>query len=194
MPYFPLSQIKTNLYSNGEFVQSNNQELYTGYYWKNSLGKYYTGKSPQDEPTIELLPIPDSFRQTDIIESTPSLDTITYSDTTQTQTPTSNIPPYFATLPTEQDYQIGEFRRYFCKKSNEILYIEISKTSYDLLETKSDSLLWQLYIPFNLPWRLTGTKDEAFRINRNLTALTSQRLQLPKLGEYLKNDYLKYYK
>jgi hypothetical protein len=61
MPYFPLSQIKTNLYSNGEFVQSNNQELYTGYYWKNSLGKYYTGKSPQDEPTIELLPIPDSF-------------------------------------------------------------------------------------------------------------------------------------
>jgi hypothetical protein len=194
MPYFPLSQIKTNLYSNGEFVQSNNQELYTGYYWKNSLGKYYTGKSPQDEPTIELLPIPDSFRQTDIIESTPSLDTITYSDTTQTQTPTSNIPPYFATLPTEQDYQIGEFRRYFCKKSNEILYIEISKTSYDLLETKSDSLLWQLYIPFNLPWRLTGTKEEAFRINRNITALTSQRLQLPKLGEYLKNNYLKYYK
>jgi hypothetical protein len=194
MPYFPLSQIKTNLYSNGEFVQSNNQELYTGYYWKNSLGKYYTGKSPQDEPTIELLPIPDSFRQTDIIESTPSLDTIAYSDTTQTQPPSSNIPPYFATLPTEQDYQIGEFRRYFCKKSNEILYIEISKTSYDLLETKSDSLLWQLYIPFNLPWRLTGTKEEAFRINRNLTALTSQRLQLPKLGEYLKNDYLKYYK
>jgi len=194
MPYFPLSQIKTNLYSNGEFVQSNNQELYTGYYWKNSLGKYYTGKSPQDEPTIELLPIPDSFRQTDIIESTPSLDTITYSDTTQTQTPTSNIPPYFATLPTEQDYQIGEFRRYFCKKSNEILYIEISKTSYDLLETKSDSLLWQLYIPFNLPWRLTGTKEEAFRINRNITALTSQRLQLPKFGDYLNNNYLKYYK
>jgi len=194
MPYFPLSQIKTNLYSNGEFVQSNNQELYTGYYWKNSLGKYYTGKSPQDEPTIELLPIPDSFRQTDIIESTPSLDTIAYSDTTQTQPPTSNIPPYFVTLPTEQDYQIGEFRRYFCKKSNEILYIEISKTSYDLLETKSDSLLWQLYIPFNLPWRLTGTKEEAFRVNRNITVLTSQRLQLPKLGEYLKNDYLKYYK
>ena len=194
MPYFPLSQIKTNLYSNGEFVQSNNQELYTGYYWKNSLGKYYTGKSPQDEPTIELLPISDSFRQTDIIESAPSLDTIAYSDTTQTQPPSSNIPPDFASLPTEQDYQIGEFRRYFCKKSNEILYIEISKTSYDLLETKSDSLLWPLYVPFNLPWRLTGTKEEAFRINRNLTALTSQRLQLPKLGEYLKNDYLKYYK
>lgn len=194
MPYFPLSQIKINLYSNGEFVQSNNQELYTGYYWKNSLGKYYTGKSPQDEPTIELLPISDSSRQTDIIESTPSLDTITYSETTLTQPTYSNIPPYFATLPTEQDYQTGEFRRYFCKKSNEILYIEISKTSYDLLESKSDSLLWQLYIPFNLPWKLTGGKEEVFRVNRNITILTSQRLQLPKLGEYLKNDYLKYYK
>jgi hypothetical protein len=106
----------------------------------------------------------------------------------------SNIPPYFATLPTEQDYQNGEFRRYFCKKTNEILYIEISKTTFDLLINKSPDILWPLYSPFNIAWQLTGGKEQVARINKNIVDLTSVRLQLPKFGDYLNNNYLKYYR
>jgi hypothetical protein len=194
MPYYPKSQIKTNLYSNGEFALLDSQAIYNGYYWKTSTGKFFTGKTPQDNPIQEIIPIGESTIQTDIIESSPSLEVLDYSFASSTPIPTSNIPPYFATLPTQQDYQIGEFRRYFCKKSNEILYIEISQTSYDLLIAKDPNILWQLYLPFYIPWRLTGTQAEVYRTNRNITILTSQKLQLPQFGRYLKDDYLKYYK
>ena len=43
--YYPLSQITPNLYTNGsEFAYVNTNQPYTGYYWKTSSGKYYTGK------------------------------------------------------------------------------------------------------------------------------------------------------
>jgi hypothetical protein len=194
MPYFPLSQIKTNLVSSGEFALVGNQEIYYGPYWKTSTGKFYTGKTPQDLPTREIIPISQSPVATDDIELTPSLDSIDYNNITITTPTYSNIPQYIPTQPTEQDYQNGEFTRYFCKKSNELIYIEIDKPQYDLLISKSPDILWQLYLPFILSWQLTGAQEQVFRTNRNITVLTSQRLQLPRLGDYLNNNYLKYYR
>lgn len=54
--YYPKSQIKTNLYTNGdEFVFLSNQQPYTGYYFKTSTGQYFTGKTPDDRPNIEII-------------------------------------------------------------------------------------------------------------------------------------------
>ena len=54
--YYPLSQIVSNLYTNGnQFVYANTRLPYIGYYWKNSKGQHFTGKTPQDTPTEELL-------------------------------------------------------------------------------------------------------------------------------------------
>jgi hypothetical protein len=92
------------------------------------------------------------------------------------------------------DYQIGEYRRYFCKKTNEIIYLEINKDTYDKLVGKDSKILYQLYQPFNLPWQLTGDKSQVFIINKNITELTSKQQKLPMLSEYLKNDFTKYYK
>jgi len=56
--YYPLSQTITNLYTNGnEFTYINSTQIYTGYYWKTSSGKIYTGKTPQDANIQELIPI-----------------------------------------------------------------------------------------------------------------------------------------
>ena len=47
--YYPLTQITTNLYTNGEeFMYKNNLAPYSGYYWKTSKNEYFTGKTPQD--------------------------------------------------------------------------------------------------------------------------------------------------
>ena len=59
--YFPLSQISTNLYTSGwEFqypAASGKVSLeYTGYYFKTSGGRYFTGKTPQDVPNDEIVP------------------------------------------------------------------------------------------------------------------------------------------
>ena len=54
--YYPLSQIITNLYTNGgEYVLLNTKQPYKGYYWKTSQEKIFTGKTPQDTPIEELI-------------------------------------------------------------------------------------------------------------------------------------------
>ena len=195
MPYYPKSQIKTNLYSNNEFVLITNNQLYKGFYWKNSSGKFFTGKTPQDTPNIELIPISDNFTQTDDIELSPSLDTQQYNESLGNNLQfQGNIPQYNPNLPTNQDYQIGEFRRYFCKKTNELIYIEIDENTYNLLISKDLSILWTLYTPFNLPWSLTGEKQQVAITNRDMVLLTQFRLKLAGFETYLKKDYLKYYK
>ena len=200
--YYPKSQIKTNLYTNGnEYAFIDNGDIYQGFYYKTSTGEYFTGRTPDDRPNIQIIPLAQS---TEVITNNVSFRyninqnssvIFPYEGGFQ-EDPTSIqiVPYYIAPTPTQQDYQNGEFRRYFCKKGNEILYLEINQTQYDLLVTKNPSILFSLYEPFNLPWKLTGTQEEVEKINRNIVELTSKRLQLPQLGRYLKDDYLKYYK
>ena len=67
MPYYPLSQIETDLYTNGEEyalisdIPQNNQikkatNTYKGPYFKVSSGKVFSGKVPTNQ-SIELIPI-----------------------------------------------------------------------------------------------------------------------------------------
>jgi hypothetical protein len=107
--------------------------------------------------------------------------------------PSFIVPTYNPVLPTQQDYQNGEFRRYFCKKTNEIIYIEISQETFDKLVAKDSQVLWQLYKPFFLTWQLTGNVTQVARVNKNSIELTSFRNKLPRLEEYLRFDYTKYY-
>jgi hypothetical protein len=200
--YYPLSQIISNLYTNGdEFAYISNKLPYVGYYWKVSSGKYYTGKNPQDLPNDEISPI-SVTSQTSI--TPPNIDnnfsyynedgiSSEYIGLTNPSSP-SLLPIYSPTIPTPTDYQIGEYRRYFCKKTNEIIYLEIDKDTYDKLVNKDLSILYQLYQPFNLPWQLTGNKSQVFITNKNITELTSKQQKLPMLSKYLRNDFTKYYK
>jgi hypothetical protein len=201
MSYYPKSQITTGLYTNGgEFVYINTLDVYVGNYWKTSNGKYFTGKTPQDLPSREISVYKDPINETFNTEDNPS--PVFKSEYQTTYDILKNIdsfqvtyaPTYSPTIPIQQDYQIGEYRRYFCKKTNEIIYLEINKDTYDKLVNKDSKILYQLYQPFNLPWKLTGDKSQVFIINKNITELTSKQQNLPMLSEYLRNDFTKYYK
>ena len=196
--YFPKSQITPNLYTNGkEFSYSNNKQEYIGYYFKVSTGKYFSGRNQDDRPNEELIPLEADITVTDITTSLDSIVTVVdpiYSYiTNQPVPPPTSIPVYNPIIPTQQDYQNGEFRRLFCKKTNEIQYIEIGQDQFDKLIAKDPQILWQLYEPFDLTWQLTGNIEDVARVNFNTVELTSKRRKLPRLGDYLKFDYIKYY-
>jgi hypothetical protein len=218
--YYPKSQIKTNLYTNGdEYVIELTQTPYTGYYYLTSTGKAFTGKTPDDRPNQELIKVEPVIKDegdlsTTLIPSTSAIfsnhnpgaiDVITSLDYNSAldyaQLKNINIfnpqvqllPYYNPQQPTQQDYQNGEFRRFFCKKTNEILYIEINKDQYDKLIAKDPQILWQLYLPFNITWQLTGDEQQVARVNKNMVELAMKNLKLPKFNLYIKEDYTKYY-
>jgi hypothetical protein len=191
--YYPKSQITTNLYSNGEFVLKSTNEEYTGFYWKTISGKYYTGKTPQDD-SIEELQLPSTnIVVTDDIEAANSVGSIVYQSLNKINT-SGKIPPYSTNTPISSDYDMGEFTRYFCKKSNEIIYLEINKDTYTKLVNKDKTYLFQLYQPFKFQWVITGDKEKVYIANKNITRYMIEKFSFPFLNKYLKEDYLKYYK
>lgn len=203
--YYPKSQITPNLYTNGnEFVLSTTQEVYSGFYYKVSTGKFYTGRNQDDKPNIELLPLITSQTistptqenfQSNYITTTSIFDANneTYLNI-KSQQPTSKfIPTYLPETPTQQDYQVGEFKRYFCKKTNQIQYIEINQEQFDQLVAKDPQIEFSLYLPFFIDWQLTGDEQQVARINKNSVELISFQQKLPNLNQYLRFDYTKYY-
>jgi hypothetical protein len=207
--YFPKSQITPNLYTNGEDLYIKyNGALYTGYYYKVSNGKYFSGKTPQDKPNYELIkgnPVTGlAPTRTSVVEyvntdgeyfsyptdfSLDSYPLFKNRNLNQVAAPVAS-----PTLPSDQDYTIGEFRRFFCKKINETIYVEINKDYFNKLRAKDSGTAFEYYQPFNIPWQLTGNKEQVFTTNRNITALTIKQQKLPQFDKYLKEDYIKYYK
>lgn len=56
--YIPKNRIKTNLYTaGGEYVFKGNQEEYKGYFHSLYDGTFYTGRTPNDPPIVEIINI-----------------------------------------------------------------------------------------------------------------------------------------
>ena len=196
--YYPKSQIKPNQYTNGgEFAYANNSQEYIGYYFKVSTGKYFSGRNQDDKPNEELLSINADITTDETALSIDSAVVVVdpiYSYVTNTPVPPpTSIPSFNPNSPTQQDYQNGEFRRYFCKKTNEVIYVEINQDTFDKLVAKDPQILWQLYQPFIITWQLTGNQEQVARINKNSVELVSFRNRFPRFDEYLKFDFTKYY-
>ena len=208
MAYFPKSQIKTNLFTNGgEYIYFTTKLNYKGYYYQTSNGKKYTGKNPQDGPNLLIVPLNSIFNpegESAIDDNVISYvfanveDTIedgnnfTYPNSFKTLPP-RRLPLFTPTLPTSQDQSLGVFTRYFCKKNNELKYIEINKQTHDQLKARSPKLAWDLYTPLNILWLIKGTKEQVFKANKTNVNLVEQRQSWYGCSQYLKEDYLKYY-
>jgi hypothetical protein len=222
MSYFPKHYLKTNQYTTGgEFVVKSTGEVYNGFYFQTGNGKFFTGETPNSPNIFELVKssdnvaIPSTLKpsinyafvqpSTDIEDTflaipsptvVDNIDTFNYLKITNRENsphPTKYLPFYNATIPTQQDYQIGEFRRYFCKKTNQSIYLEISKQTYTQLSRKDPLIEWSLYIPFSLPWSLTGDKQQVYKTNRNIVELNIKKLKLYGFNEYLNFNFTKYY-
>lgn len=194
--YYPKSHITSNLYSSGELVIKDTNTPYNGYYFETLDKKRFTGRFPNDGDNLELIFLDNSnldipFGDTSTLEETIGEDTRFYPsniDYTLLKKIKPNqglisSPTPFYPQPSEQDYQLGEFTRYFAKKTNENKYTETS----GLFENS-------LYIGIKLPWLITGDRDEVIRVNQNIVKLREQQLNISGLGEYLKFNYIKFYK
>jgi hypothetical protein len=215
MSYYPKSQIKIDLYTNGEeFLLSPTNIPYKGYYYETSNNTKYSGKHPGDGFNHILIPISE-FKPGDI-DGTPdkpnqililSQPLETYPDTPNSNVeyfnslnnispqpiPNRFLPQFNPTTPTSKDYTLGSFTRYFCKKTNELKYIEINKETHDKLKVRDKQIAWDLYEPQFIVWQINGDREGTFLANKNNIALLEKRQKWYGFSQYLKEDYLKYY-
>ena len=193
--YYPKSQIKTALFTNGEeFSRSDDQSNYTGYYWENSLGQYFTGKTPQDKPTVALIKqeIGGDDEQP-ILPQNFSAWTKSYPNSITNNVPGVAPSKYFPKL-SESDYSLGSFQRYFTKKTNQNIYYEINKEDHQAIDTKDPRIKWDLYLAIQIPWNLTGDKESTYATNRNVVKIKENQSKLPGFSKIFREDYLQYYK
>lgn len=210
--YFPQSQIKTDLYTNGgEFVLLSTNQNYQGPYWSTSSGKYYTKKNPQDIPYEELLkktsidissnsviPISSISDSGSITNSNYDFETVRNYDLIRgldiNNPIIQSIPQYSFPNPTEKDYNLGAFTRYLCKRTNQNIYIEINEDTFNGLKDASPEYLFSLYTPFSITWTLTGsTVSEVSKINFDVVSQYEKQNKFKGLVKYFKN-YSQFFK
>ena len=174
--YYPSSQIETNLYTNGgEYIVKLSKFNYIGFYYKTSDGKLYAGKTPEGRGQIELIPTPSTdptIPPSPSSLSTPltlgndqpkypgpynDFDTSFYSDTLNNSFTNRYPPTPYYSQPTKEEEEIGEYRRYFAKKTNELIYMEISKETYTKFKSKDPTVAFDLYDCLFLPWSLNSS-------------------------------------
>jgi hypothetical protein len=189
--YYPKSQIKNNLYTNGdEYVLSTTQQSYKGYYYETSNGDKYTGKFPDEGSNILLIELTPSSDAPG--ENNPIL-TLAISQYNTNIQPERFLPLPIQTLPTQKDKDLGLFPRYFCKKNNENLYIEINKEQFTKLQNRDKTIAWDLYTPLQVIWQIKGGKTQTYNANKNNITLIEQRNKWYGFVKYFKDNFLKYY-
>lgn len=222
MPYYPKSQIKTNLFAtaNDYLTTSTNQPkdffntplenipslIYKGPYYQISSGKIYTGKFPGDGNNLELFSIdkqnllfdfyPDEETINDTIDintSLTELDYFTLNSNFNGLPYKRSLPNFTPGKPTPQETQEGVFRRYFCKKNNEIKYLEIDKATYDKLSQRDPQIAWDLYSPTSILWLFKGNKELIYTSNKSQTESVERRLKWHGFSQYFQGKFLKYY-
>jgi len=208
MAYYPKSQIKSNLYTNGnEYIFPVTEEEYIGYYYELSNGDIFTGKTPEDKENILLKDIninnlskelsvfdPTNNEFERKIEVDPYITTIIPGYLPSNPPQNRAIPSSNLTIPTQKDYDLGEFQRYFTKKNNENLYLEISKETHDLLKDNSSNIAFDLYTAISLPWDLSGEQTQTYTTNKNIVILVEEKNKWYGFTQWFKDDFLKYYK
>ena len=194
--YIPLNRIITNLYTTpGEFIYKNSKNPYNGYYWKSYDGKIFTGKNPNDSPSEELIYtsisqdfiINDNIVYSEIYNEPLSPAGLNEEGVTipsneapsalQEYIPLKNIdiatvkilPSQYYPTPTQDDYNLGVFSRYFVVKANENIYLEVNKDTYNNILNQNSDWAWELYTPFSILWTLIGERNTVFITNRNIT-------------------------
>ena len=211
MAYYPKSQIKTNLYTNGEeLILSNTNEDYIGYYYEISNGDKFTGKYPNDGRNILLQPSLSTEKGMEVdgptvtkneivilnesYESYPDIPDSNFQYLDPNSSTSRFIPSYIQPFPTQKDYDLGEFQRYFAKKNNQNLYLEIDKETCDQLKNKDPKIAFELYTAISLPWDLSGERDQTYLTNENIVILVENKEKWYGFTQWFKNDFLKYYK
>ncbi len=215
--YIPKNRIKTNLYtSGGEYMIKKTNKEYIGFYHTLYTGKAYTGKTQNDKPIQELIVLKNIEEEIFKLTAEDQIfqqyaenwdeevipgqfqnmtDIRIYNNITETDiSKTALTPQQSYPNPTEEDYSLGVFTRYFAVKTNQDIYLELDEKTYKKLIKKDSNWNWPLYECFSIQWTLVGQAVRVAQINKNQILIAEQRLKRLGFDVFLRKNYLKFYR
>jgi hypothetical protein len=208
--YIPKNKIQTNLYTyGGEYQYAKSKVEYIGNYWTMYNGKIFTGKNPQDNIQEELIPLV----KTSKLQVTPQQETLKYAFNWDGETVPGQIQnkedisrynfikkrdvsevkiiaPQYYPSPTEEEFKLGVFTRYFTVQHNQPIFKEVSKEDYTKMKNQDPTISWIPYKLFTLPWILKGLAVNVKQTNYNQVLIKEERINKKGLQEFLRNDFL----
>ena len=135
MQYYPKNKITTNLYNDENvLVIKGTSTIYNGYYWKDNVGKLYTGKTPNDGISqeleiidikeneelgpisqIALLNTPDEFytQQNQPYSEKDIINYTTIKNINTLENKFKKLPSQHFPKPTQDDYNFGKDVQYY---------------------------------------------------------------------------------
>lgn len=180
-------EITTNLYTTGGKFQTEDGVEYKGAYHRYITGEVYTGPIWNRKTSKRLL----------------RLETTLPKDVTYTKLKpglrTKFITPQPVQLtPTVTEYKAGYFERYFLKKINESVFLEIDDTQYKLWTNGRidpaafNAVTFRWFISGNIEDTYTATSSQPGVRTKNNIQIQYAQQQLPGIVSVL-TDPLQYY-
>lgn len=213
--YFPKSQIKPNLYTNGgELVYKSNLSSYKGPYFSVSSGKFYTGAYPSNSSIELIIPPIEEIKISPLLSNeydfTPAyaldddedfsppveksyiIGGNTGDRKNQTYISLTSIPgdklipiPY-TPQPTEEEINQEEYLRYFSKSNTQNLYTEINKTLFEQFASRDPLVAFEFYTVTFLSWSLGKNSSQ---VNKNMVLLKEKELNWYNFHHFFKNQF-----
>ena len=154
--YYPLSRVRTNLYTEGGWYLNGN--AYRGPYYLTYDGKAYTGSNPATGPNELLTNVP---KELATVEARRLRGEASIGDFhKEPQSNKMRLATPYNPLVSEEEYRKGYFKRYFVKRIVDRGYIiEVDYITWTEVVNKLNRA-YETYEGVDLMWQLTGPRHD----------------------------------
>lgn len=211
LKYYPLTRIKTDLYTRGDEYVTIDGEAYSGRYYTTYDNKAFTGENPVlGESEVLVSFFTDTPHRRSISQkqkAAAKLGPLDYLSATQAQAEDyfsrdlTELVPYYP-VPLDSDYARGYFTRYFAKTVSGPGYvIEISELDWTKIQNGNVSNTVLGYETMDMLWQLTGplndTRKSQYQIiggvfSTNKRVTEAKQKSFRGIIEFIGGDYVKY--
>lgn len=179
--YYDPTEITNNLYTSGSQFMTELGTNYIGLYHVYNTGEVYTGTKWNPITSVKLIPYVQPNETTNVYKSIKSINT-TYQ----------HVSIYKPTI-TVQDRNVGYITRYFLKKINEMLFLEVSSSTWRLWQT--NNIDRNLYSGVEVQWYITGNTQDMIEqgvskpgvVSKNKKQIAAAEFELPGISQKLTN-------
>jgi hypothetical protein len=179
--YYSADEMKNNLYTTGSQLMTELGTNYIGLYHVYNTGETFSGAMWNPITSIKLIPYTEPNETINVYKSINPINTAF-----------QHVSIYKPTI-SSNDIATGYILRYFLKKINETLFLEISEESWRLWQ--SNKIDRNLYAGVEMQWYIVGNTEDVIEngvlkqgvVSKNKKQIAAAEFTVPGISKKLTN-------